>query len=368
MRIVVNDVAAVPGSGGVFSILEDFYNKAVNISKKNKEISWTFILAGKFFPEYENVEIIVRKDLKDNKFKRIFFEFFSGRKYIDALRPDAYVSLQNTMTIGLNDDIKKWVYLHQALSFQSNKSFSFFKKKERKLAFHQHIMGPIIDLTLKKSQPNVIIQTKWMKKAILDKKITDAKHAFLIPPIIKVMDEPKGDTAKLQTNNFFYPATPMIYKNHEILFKASKILDREGYMHSVTCTITKNDVEKLGLSEGGSVRLVGNISRHEVMSKYKENVLIFPSYIETFGLPLLEAKMSNDVILAADTSFSHEILDDYEKAYFFKYDSVNDLVNLMRNSIVGKLDNKKNGSYKVKKYDSKNNLDFIELIINETKK
>ena len=50
---------------------------------------------------------------------------------------------------------------------------------------------------------------------------------------------------------------------------------------------------------------------------YARSILVFPSYVETFGLPLLEARKSGTYILASDCSFSREILEGYEKALFF---------------------------------------------------
>ena len=67
MRFVVNDVAATPKAGGVYSILFDFYMDVLN---KDHVKQWIFILAGKYFPESENVKIIVRNDLKKSKIKK----------------------------------------------------------------------------------------------------------------------------------------------------------------------------------------------------------------------------------------------------------------------------------------------------------
>ena len=53
------------------------------------------------------------------------------------------------------------------------------------------------------------------------------------------------------------------------------------------------------------------------MRLYAEATLLFPSYLETFGLPLLEARRSNGLILCSDLPFSHEILDGYGNAYYF---------------------------------------------------
>ena len=48
----------------------------------------------------------------------------------------------------------------------------------------------------------------------------------------------------------------------------------------------------------------GYINRNEVFENMKTKVLIFPSYIETVGLPLLEAKLIGTIILASNTPFS----------------------------------------------------------------
>ena len=65
------------------------------------------------------------------------------------------------------------------------------------------------------------------------------------------------------------------------------------------------------------IEFVGRLKRDEVFNLYTKSYLLFPSYIETFGLPMLEAKLHKTIILASDKAFSHEILDDYKNAYFF---------------------------------------------------
>lgn len=61
----------------------------------------------------------------------------------------------------------------------------------------------------------------------------------------------------------------------------------------------------------------GPISREEVFEKYASSILLFPSYVESFGLPLLEARMTGTYVIASDTPYSREILSGYDKAAFF---------------------------------------------------
>ena len=83
-----------------------------------------------------------------------------------------------------------------------------------------------------------------------------------------------------------------------------------------------------------SIICIGNISREEVFEKYCNSILVFPSYIETVGLPLLEAKKCNTPIIASDTAFSHELLDSYDNVNFFDPFDVNDLKNQMKKFIL----------------------------------
>jgi len=51
---------------------------------------------------------------------------------------------------------------------------------------------------------------------------------------------------------------------------------------------------------------------------YAKSILVFPSYVESFGLPLLEAKLTGTYIIASDTPFCREILNGYDNVEFFE--------------------------------------------------
>ncbi|HJD00612.1 MAG TPA: glycosyltransferase [Candidatus Dwaynia gallinarum] len=322
MRIVVNDVAATPESGGVYSILEDFYNSIIKSNDKNE---WFFILSGKYFKETPTVRIIVRKDLKKYKIKKFFFELFAGHRFINNLNPDVYISLQNIATCGIKAD-KQIVYLHQPIPFQKEKEFSFFKKGEKKLAFYQKIVGRFIKYTLHKVQPKIIVQTQWMKEAVIDQcKVTPniilVSHPR-VPRNGKTIFNGKGD-------KFFYPASNFMYKNHQLIFDAINDLNDNNYKFKVDFTLNKSQLP----FRSEHIKYIGHISRHQVMDMYKEYVLIFPSYIESFGLPLIEAAISADIILAADTTFSRELLKNYNNVYFYPYNDDKKLAKLIKKVI-----------------------------------
>ena len=61
---------------------------------------------------------------------------------------------------------------------------------------------------------------------------------------------------------------------------------------------------------------------------------VFPSYIETIGLPLLEARSVGARILAADCRYARDLVGDYQKAEFFEMFDAERLYRLMRSFCV----------------------------------
>ena len=66
-----------------------------------------------------------------------------------------------------------------------------------------------------------------------------------------------------------------------------------------------------------SVSFVGRLNEEEMRKMYLETTLIFPSYIETVGLPLLEAQVFDSWILCSNLEYSRESIGSYSKAKFF---------------------------------------------------
>lgn len=324
MRYIINDVAAVPNGGGVYSILEDFY---LDVLKNDHENEWFFILAGKFFPESDNVKIIVREDLKKGKIKKLLFELFNGRNYINRLNPDVYISLQNIITYGVKAS-KQIVYLHQPIPFQNEKNFFFFKKREAKLAIYQKIIGHFIKKSLHDIKPTIIVQTDWMKEAAAKQCNIKKENIIVRHPEVNIGNEKKAYHGN--GKHFFYPASGFLYKNHDIIGKAISILNKNGIDDfKIDFTLAADQLN----IKSKNINYIEHQSRKYIMKKYESDVLIFPSYIESFGLPLIEAAVSGDIILAADTIFARELLKNYNNAYFFKYNDADSLSELMKKII-----------------------------------
>ena len=77
-------------------------------------------------------------------------------------------------------------------------------------------------------------------------------------------------------------------------------------------------------------KLLGSIPREQVFKFYQTSILLFPSYLESFPLPLLEARLFNTPIIASDRPFAREILEGYPNVDFFDPFSPDDLADKMK--------------------------------------
>ncbi len=324
MRIVVNDIAA--SEGGAMSVLRDFYNTVCADGNDNE---WIFLLNDHYFEETEHVKILTLPHIKKSRLRKLIFDFITGRNYIKKLKPDVVFSLQNIITFGLKSP--QAVYIHQSIPFQSEKRFSFLKTSERSIAVVQYLIGRIIKMSAKYSDC-VIVQTNWMKEAVCKLCHLPENKAVAILPCIQY-ELPTDDEICFDRTSFFYPTSDNLYKNNDCLRKASAHLERIGVRHHITMTLPPEKSE-------GSVTCTGRLPYADVMRRYQSATLVFPSYIETFGYPLAEARQAGTIILASDTAFSHEVLNGYENAHYFDPFAPEELAELMKQIIQGDIQKK----------------------------
>lgn len=341
LRIVVLNIAA--SKTGALSVLRDFYREVI---KDPGEAEWVFVVgAAGLIKEHEErpeIRVIVRDDVKESKLKRLFFDHFSGASFLKSLDPDIVFSMQNTLPKGTGDlrnkagrKTRKVIYLHQPLGFQKAKRFSFFKKYEREMALYQYLIAPEIDDSLKRAD-EVIVQTRWMKDAVCEKDGLSRDSVRIVTPDMGSVDELCKPNISRDCSLFLYPAGSMIYKDHQCIVDAAEILRNKG-ISDFRVVFTEELPELPWLRLPDKVRenfeFRGMIPREELIPLYQKSVLLFPSYIETFGYPLAEAAYLNTPVIASDTPFAREILEDYGRKRFFKISSPEELSVLMEESM-----------------------------------
>lgn len=327
MNIMVFDVPAT--SGGALTILNQYYEKAI----KDKDNKWYFIVSTPNLEEKENIKVLRYPWVKRSWIHRFYFDKFIANKIVKQYEVDEVLSLQNVIIDKIK--VKQTLYLHQPLPFVEKK---FSLTENLKLWVYQNVISKMIFKSIKNAD-SVIVQTNWMKNACIKNVKCNCNKIKVIQPDFEINIKNTYNNMNDETNLFFYPASGLNYKNHKIIVEATKLLKEKNILNfKIIFTLKGNEnnevknmydiVKEFKLP----IEFIGSITLDEVYNYYSKSILIFPSYIETFGLPLLEAKKHGCPILASDCEFSHEILDNYDKVSFFNpFDKkeVADLIKLM---------------------------------------
>jgi len=327
--LVINTAAEYAGS---LSILQDFYKE---VKKLEKNINWFFCVSNVEYIDQFSANILDFSWTKKSWFHRFFFDYFIVRKLVKKLKIDALFSMQNVTFPGVR--VRQIVYFHQSIQFSPYR-YRLFKKEEMNFWVRQNIISRYMKKSLNNSFA-IIVQSSWFKDRVENWLYPKKIQIRIIKPVIHNYNAREYDLNSAR-NNFFYPAGGGHHKNHDLIIDACielKLANINNY--AVFFTLNGNEnayVKKIALKvkkHNLPIFFIGNLSKDEVFKYYSICTLLFPSTIETFGLPLLEGIIAKSIIFSSDLPFAHEILDEYNNvSYFDPFDS-KFLCNLMRMNI-----------------------------------
>lgn len=322
-KIVISGINIV--EGGALSVYKDCLKSINEISNDYKVIA--LVHNKKLFSDLnlsKKVEFIEFEDSKNSWFKRCYYEYFYFKKLSKKLKPCLWLSLHD---ITPNVESKNLVvYCHNPTPFYNMR----FKdiKYDKKVFLFSKFYKYLYRINIKKNN-YVIVQQNWIKKEF--KKMYGIKNIIVAPPENNYSVKIEGKK-EIENNSFFYPAFPRVFKNFEIICQAVELLEKENINNfKVYLTIdgrenlySKEIVEKYKKLK--CVKFLGLISREEVFNYYSGvECLIFPSKLETWGLPISEFKQFNKPIILSELPYAYETVGDFDKCLFFNPDSAEEL-------------------------------------------
>lgn len=315
MNIAVIDVAAE--SGGALSILNDFCEE---LNKLETNDHWYIITSVVEIKETKYLHNIKIPQIKYSWFCRFFWEKFCFINLMKKLKIDIVVSLQNNALP--KGKWKQAVYFHNILLLKHNISFSFLKSEERIFYIYSKILGPYIRHTWKNAD-KLYVQTKSIKEKI--KKSGFLYDIEVISPEISLENISKLDGNRIK--GYIYPASANSYKNHMAIIKAVEKINKNGGNVEVLFTIDGSENEYAlkmvnAAKKVCGIRCIGKLTRNELFHYYQEYGVIMVSKIESFGMPLLEAKAFQTVVVAIDYPYARELLKGYNRAYLVGEDKL----------------------------------------------
>lgn len=162
-----------------------------------------------------------------------------------------------------------------------------------------------------------IVQTPSMAMAL--RQIVGAGADIRVVPFtsdVCLGAEEQAEGLPVDAYDFIYVASGEAHKNHRRLIEAWILLKERGLTPSLALTIEPGRHPELlamitQMVEESGIHCVnlGIIPHHQVMAHYRAaKALIFPSWTESFGLPLLEASAVKLPIIAAELDYVRDVV------------------------------------------------------------
>jgi glycosyltransferase involved in cell wall biosynthesis len=288
--------------------------------------------------EIPNIEYLEFPAIKSSWPRRLWFEFGYLKHLSRELDPKLWLSMH---------DITPNVVAETRAVYCHNPS-PFYKFEWRNLSMDWKFA--LFTLSYRflyriniKHNDYVIVQQDWIRREFQHR--YGVTNVIVAHPGVKSSDVISSQRQRESRRGyrFFFPAFPRTPKNAEVCAEASRLLERRGFRAFELWLTFDGSVNRYAkklvqrYSDVESLRWLGLQSRDHVYKLYSEaDCLLFPSKLETWGLPLTEFKATGKPILAADLAYAHETVGSYDKVAFFDPDDPKQLADLMEGAAMGK--------------------------------
>jgi glycosyltransferase involved in cell wall biosynthesis len=328
LRIVVSAVNFT--EGGPLTVLRECLASAVAVLPAEWEI--VALVHRADLVNEPRVRLISIPSSKKSWFHRLYWEWFGFRRISRELKPTLWLSLHDITPRVLAT--RQAVYCHNPSPFYLT-SLREALLEPTFLMFNQ-FYAFLYRIFIRRNYC-VIVQQDWLRDEFI-------RRMGQLPVVVAHPSMRTDELASIQTPGstfvFIYPALPRVFKNIQTLCKATQILVSRGisgFEVRLTLDGTENRYARwLRKRFGGvaEVRFIGRQTKDEMAVHYSESsAVVFPSKLETWGLPISEAKAQRRPLLVADLPYARETVGTYDLVSFFPVESPEALADLMQSMV-----------------------------------
>jgi glycosyltransferase involved in cell wall biosynthesis len=314
-KLVVSAVSLV--EGGTLSILLDL---AEHLGAEFASEDVLYLINGRVAEHFAGKRVEVHSWPKRSWISRVWFEKVFVRTIERRLRPRAWLSLHD-ITARLRET-PQLLYCHNPSPFFDLSTplpvvdikFQLFSR------FYDYLYRWDIQ-----KNAGVIVQQDWMRQEFLRRYRLRNGQVIVAKPIsssarsndVKLLP-PLRTPSPSTPLVLLYPTLPRVFKNIEFIGELARSLVAQPIRFVVTIDGTENSYAqyiKREYSDVPTLQLIGRQPRSVILQMYEEaDALIFPSRLETWGLPLSEFMTTGKPIFAADLPYAKEVLSGYGSA------------------------------------------------------
>lgn len=323
--------------GGTLTILRDCLSYLSALAPENYRI--IAIVYKKELAYYPNIEYIETQWPKKRWINRLWYEYVSMKNISEQIGP-VY------LWFSLHDTTPNVVAEHRAV--YCHNAFPFYKWKWREWIFAPKIvlfalLTKYIYKTNIHRNTYLVVQQQWFREEFVRMFGLRREKIIVSPPTARQSDQ-KSKNSSTDTGGytFIYAASPNSHKNFECLAEATKILSDRGvgdFRVYITVKGNENAYARWLYRKWGDVPQLdfrGFMDRETLFNQYTDSdCLVFPSKVETWGLPITEFGAFDKSMLLADLPYAHETASGYGKVAFFDPDRPDELAQIMSELIDG---------------------------------
>lgn len=262
---------------------------------------------------------------------RLYYEWHFFKKLSKALNADLWLSLHDITPRVLAR--RQAVYCHNPSPFyriswaEARLEPTFFLFNQFYRYLYQALIG---------RNRFVVVQQAWLRDQF--KQLFGAHLDVVVAhPQVSISCLEPAEQPRSTNFVFLYPALPRVFKNLEVIGAAVEILQQRGCTNfevRLTASGEENPYAQGLLKQFGhlaELKFIGRQNSSQMAEQYQTaSTVLFPSKLETWGLPISEAKAYNKPLLAADLPYAHETVGTYDKVSFFDPMDARTLADLMQ--------------------------------------
>lgn len=336
MKIFINMISLFSGGPKTvgFGFLEGI--------RKNSNHTWIILL-----PRNNGYEDYIQQiDIKYNKKVTIIFACYPTyifkpilKFYYDQIFTSFFYYFKNINIVFMTGNFSCWFINHKhQLILQHNASYLQKYSSKHHGGKFKYFLGKCLMTISIFPKPRLIVQLQCIKS----KFISQFKYPYNLIKVVTMVPLPRylnltkniesfSILKKISYNDvslkLFFPANYYPGKNHKILIPLAEIIKAYNYKIVIFVTLPYDCefLSEVKLKNLDKIIInLGYINNQIINLVYQSvNYLFFPSYVESYGMPYVEALQNGIPIITADYDFSREICGD--SAIYFEQDCIESL-------------------------------------------
>jgi hypothetical protein len=314
--VVVSAVAVV--NGGPLEILR----QAISEAREFREANFLFVVAGATrWEEGGNIRFLALPWASRSYLHRLFAEYVYFPQLSRSWKPGVWLSLLDT-TPPVHAS-RQAVYCHNPLAYwhpslrdfklgpsEVLRSFAYGFVYRAFVGRNYRVIGQLPWYTAFIGSFMGVPRTRWLvvtprPESPGEPSPTDGRSALAAPPHDQL--------------ECLYVSLPRVFKNFE---EAVDLCNQPGVRLTVTLSGAENRYARHVRAYAGTrgqVRFAGRLSHPDALASIANaDVVLYPSRLETFGLPIQEAMGLGRLLLLPVRPWTVAIAGGYERAYFYR--------------------------------------------------